>query len=148
MEKYSNIKFREKSLFSVPSCPMRTDRKEYLLTPCIRALFEKLTGLQLVKKFPTFYGTRRFITAFISTRQMSLSWASSIQSITPTSHFLKINLNIILLSTPGSPQWSLSLRFPHQNPVNAPSLLHTHYMPRPSHSSRFYHPDRQTHVIS
>jgi hypothetical protein len=33
-----------------------------LLTPWSRDL-EKLTGLQLVKKFPAFYGTRRFITA-------------------------------------------------------------------------------------
>jgi hypothetical protein len=53
----------------------------YLLTSRSRVLIEKLTGLQLVKKFPAFYGTRRFITAFTSARYLSLSWASSIQSI-------------------------------------------------------------------
>jgi len=52
---------------------------------------------------------------------------------TPTSHFLKIPLNIILLSTPWSPKWSLSLRFPHQNPVYASPLPHTRYMPCQSH---------------
>ena len=36
------------------------------LTPCSTVLPEKLTGSQLVKKFPVFYGTRRFITAFTS----------------------------------------------------------------------------------
>ena len=52
-------------------------------------------------------------------------------------HFLKIHLNIFLPSTSGFPQWSLSLRFPHQNPVHTSPLRHTRYMPRPSHSSRF-----------
>jgi len=34
----------------------------HLLIPWCRVLLEKLTGLQLVKKFPAFHGTRRFIT--------------------------------------------------------------------------------------
>ena len=38
-----------------------------------RILLEKLTGFQLVKKFPAFYGTRRSITAFTSARHLSLS---------------------------------------------------------------------------
>jgi len=45
----------------------------YLITPWSRVLLEMLTGSQLVKKFPTFYGTRRFITAFTISRHLSLS---------------------------------------------------------------------------
>ena len=55
----------------------------YLLTAWCRVILEKLTGLQLVKKFPAFHGTRRFITALTSVRHLSLSWASPIQSIYP-----------------------------------------------------------------
>ena len=55
----------------------------YLLTPWCWVLLEKLTGLQLVKKFPAFHGTQRFITAPTSVRHLSLSWASPIQSIYP-----------------------------------------------------------------
>ena len=58
-------------------------RASNLLTPWCRVLLEKLAGLQLVKKFPAFYGPRRFITAFTSFRHPSLSWASPIQSIYP-----------------------------------------------------------------
>jgi len=56
-----------------------------LLTYSLHAAqsFWKLTGSQLVKKFPAFYGTRRFITAFTSARHLSLSWARSIQSVPP-----------------------------------------------------------------
>ena len=59
----------------------------------------------------------------------------------PYPHFLKIYLNIILPSTPGSPKCPLFFRFPHQNPVYASPLPPTRYMPRPSHSSLFYHPN-------
>jgi len=45
----------------------------YLLFPWSRVILENLTGSQLVKKFPVFYGTRRFITAFTRARHLSLS---------------------------------------------------------------------------
>jgi hypothetical protein len=46
----------------------------YLLMYSIgRVLLEKLIGSQIVKKFPAFYGTRKFITAFRSARHLSLS---------------------------------------------------------------------------
>ena len=40
----------------------------------------------------------------------------------PTSHLLEIHPNIIHTSTPRSPQWSLSLRFPRQDPIHSPLL--------------------------
>ena len=58
----------------------------YLLTYLLHgteSFFEKLTAMQLVKEFPAFHGTRRFITALTSVRHLSLSWASPIQSIYP-----------------------------------------------------------------
>jgi len=44
-----------------------------LLTPWSTVRLEKLTGFQLVKKFPTLHGTRRFVTAFTSAHHLSLS---------------------------------------------------------------------------
>jgi hypothetical protein len=70
----------------------------YLLTPWSTVLLEKLTGLQLVKKFPTFFGNRRFTNA-----PPPVSILSHLNPVhTPTSRFLKICLHIILPSTPGS----------------------------------------------
>jgi len=42
-------------------------------TPWSKVLLEKLTGSQLVKKFPALCGTRRFITTFTSACHLSLS---------------------------------------------------------------------------
>jgi hypothetical protein len=105
---------KESLTFRISLLPLHS----YLLTLWSRVLLEKLTGLQLVKKFPVFFGTPRFITAFTSSHHVSLSGAT-------TSYFLKIHLNIMLTFTPGSPQWSLSFRFSHQNPVHSPPLHHT-----------------------
>jgi hypothetical protein len=68
----------------VPCLEITSVKNSYfLLTPWSRVLPEELNGFQLIKKFPAFYGTRIFIAAFTSARQLSLSSASSIQSIPP-----------------------------------------------------------------
>jgi len=45
----------------------------YLLTALSRVLLENLTVPHLVQKFPSFYGSQRFITAFTNARHLSLS---------------------------------------------------------------------------
>jgi len=86
----------------------------YLLTPWCRVLHEKLTGLQLVKKFPRIsrnpkvhYRTHK--------RPPPVSILGQPNPVhIPTSHLLDIHLDFIHPSTPRSPQWSLPLRFQHQ----------------------------------
>jgi len=56
----------------------------------------------------------------------------------PHMHFLNIHLNSILLSTPGSSKWSISLRFSHQSPVYNSPLPHTRYVTHPSHTCHLY----------
>jgi hypothetical protein len=68
-----------------------------------------------------------------------LSQLDSVHAL--TSYFLKIHLNIILPSTPESSKWSISLTFPHQNPLYNSVLPHTCYIHRLSHSSPFDHPN-------
>jgi len=113
----------------------------YWLTEWSRVLLEKLTGSQLVQKFAAFYGTRRFITAFTSVRHLSLSWASSIQSIPshPTSW-----ISILILSSHlslGLPSGLFPSGFPTKTLYALLLSPHTSYMPRPSHSSWFDHPN-------
>ena len=93
----------------------------YLLTPWCRVLLEKLTGLQLVNKFPAFHGTRRFITALTSVRHLSLSSASPMQSTYPHSTSWR---SILILSTHlrlGLPSGSFP-PFSPPRPYTPPSL--------------------------
>jgi hypothetical protein len=59
-----------------------------------RALLEKVPIVQLLKKSPAFYGTRRFITMFTRALYWSLSWARSIHSI--SSHHTSLRPILIL----------------------------------------------------
>ena len=103
----------------------------YLLSPRCRVLLEKLTGLQLVKQFPAFYRTRRFITAHKPSPPVPILGQPNPVHI-HSSHHLEIHPNIIPPSMPRSPQWSPSLRFPHQDLIHSPFLIHKRHMPSPS----------------
>jgi len=78
--------FRRKTKSGFCACAITFQTQStYLLIPWSRVLLERLKGSQLVKKFPTFYGTRKSTAIFTSARHLSLFWASATQSITPHS---------------------------------------------------------------
>ena len=112
----------------------------YLLTPWCRVLLEKLTGLQLVKKFPAFLRNPKVHYRTHKHPPTAPILGQHIPVHIPTSNLLEIHPNIIHPSKPRSPQWPLSLRFPHQDPIRPPLLAHTRHMTSPSHSSRFSQP--------
>ena len=106
-----------------------TEFSTYLLTPWSRALLEKLTDSQ---HFMVHYHIHKCLPP--------VSFLSQINPVhAPTSWRC-----ILILSShlkPGSSMWSLSLRSPHHNPVYASPFPHMCYMPRPSHSFQFDHPN-------
>ena len=114
--------------------------KTNLLTPWSRVLLEKLTGSAASQGIPRILQNPKVPHRTHKCPPPVLILNQLHPVPTTPSHFLKIHLNIILPSRSGSPQWSLSLRFLHQNPVHNSPLPHMRHMSCPSHSSQFYHP--------
>ena len=102
--------------------------------------FEKLTGSQLVKEFPAFFGTpkvhyriHKCPPPFLILSQLDPVRAphlTSWRSLLILSSHLRLRL----------PSGLLPSGFPTKNPANASPLPHTCYMPRSSHS-RFDNPN-------
>ena len=120
LELWNRLHFEEKKTKSIS-----------ILTPWCRVLPEQLTGLQLVKKFPSFHGTRKFITALTSVRHLSLSWASPVQSTYPhptTRRYISILSTHLLLDLPNglfpSGYPTKTLYIPLSSPIRATCPAH------------------------
>ena len=84
---------------------IKLPEKTNLLTPWCRVLLEKLTGLQLVKKFPAFLRNPK-IHYRTHKRPPPVPVVGQPNPVhIPTSHLLEIHPNIIHPSMPRSPQW-------------------------------------------
>ena len=94
----------------------------YLLTYSVEHSPLEADRFSSSQEFPAFYGTRRFIAIFTSACFLPLFWARSIQSLHPHPTSRRSILILSCHLTPGFSKWSLSLRFPHQNPVYISSL--------------------------
>ena len=97
--------------------PTINRRGQTKLTPWRKILPKKLTVPQLVKYFPTCYGTRSFITASTSALHLS-PFRSRLRQSMPLSHFSKTHFNIIFPSMPMSSKLSLLLTYLYQNTVS------------------------------
>ena len=95
----------------------------------------------LVKKFPAFYKTLRFISTFTIGLHLSLSWVRSIQSTPSQTTFWNYILILFSHLCLGIPGGLFFLTSPHQNSICVSPVFHTSYMPHLSHSSWFDHPN-------
>ena len=99
----------------------------YLLAPWITIRVEKLTGSQLVKKFPTFCGTRRLVTTFTNAHHLSLFRAWFIQSMPPHRTSWRSILILTYHLRMGLPNYLFPSVFPTKilyTPLFPPFVLH------------------------
>jgi len=89
----------------------------YLLTTWCRVLLEKLNWFAASQEIPRISRNPK-VHHRTHKRPPTVSILGQPNPFhIPTSHLLEIRPNIIHPSTPRSPQWSLSLRFLHQDPI-------------------------------
>jgi hypothetical protein len=79
------------------------------------------------KKFPTFNETQKLLTAFTSTRHLSLSWARSIQH-TPHPYSSRYILILFFHLHLGLPSGPFPTGLPTKNPLRTSTISHTSHV--------------------